>query len=299
MLVAARLFFRLLDNAAITFFVSRVDAGGATDVIKRENGQFSVMHADMGIFAAARQGTQDVHIAFQVVVGHVVGVTVRVVEVVVAGKCARKEARLAIAVVFAAEFGEEVYAGEQGVGILADATMDIGTGKQCQPVGVHLQAGDDNAVCGVGFVDGPQRQAVPAHEFGDTFAHGKGRGNIGVENAARTVLSFFGMARRGDAGFAIDGFAGRRATFFDVVHECSGKEDVPRFFVQRLVVRLLKQRGDNHFGVGEDVAFTVPFGILRPAGHVCQPRVGSGEVRPIGVVPGVVVREGPHVQLLR
>ena len=253
----------------------------------------------MGIFAAARQGTQDVHIAFQVVVGHVVGVTVRVVEVVVAGECARKKARLAIAVVFAAEFGEEVYAGEQGVGILADAAMDIGTGKQCQPVGVHLQAGGDNAVCGMGFVDGPQRQAVPAHEFGDTFAHGKGRGNIGVENAARTVFSFFGMARRGDAGFAIDGFAGRRAAFFDVVHEGSGKEDMLCFFVQRLIVRLLKQRGDNHFGMGEDGAFAVPFGILRHAGHVCQPRVGSGEVRPIGVVPGVVVREGPHVQLLR
>ena len=51
-----------------------------------------------------------------------------------------------IAAVFAAEFGEEVYAGEQGVGILADAASDIGTGKQCQPVGVHLQADGDNAV---------------------------------------------------------------------------------------------------------------------------------------------------------
>ena len=79
------------------------------------------------------------------------------------------------------------------------------------------------------------------------------------------------MARRGDAGFAIDGFAGRRATFFDVVHECSGKEDVLRFFVQHLVVRLLKQRGDSYFGMGEDIAFAVPFGALRHVGHVCQP----------------------------
>ena len=54
------------------------------------------MHTDMGVFAAARQGTQDIHVAFQVVVGNVVWITVRVVEVVVAGKCARERARLAI-----------------------------------------------------------------------------------------------------------------------------------------------------------------------------------------------------------
>ena len=134
----------------------------------------------------------------------------------------------------------------------------------------------------------------PCQRTSLVIAHGKGRGNIGVENAARTVFSFFGMTRRGDTGFAIDGFAGRRAAFFDVVHEGSGKEDMLRFFVQRLVVRLLKQRGDNHFGVGEDVAFAVPFGVLRHGGHVDKPVKTGAERVPVGGAGGGEMGELPH-----
>ena len=144
------------------------------------------------------------------------------------------------------------------------------------------------------FFDCPQRQAVPAHQFGDGFAHGKGRGKVAVEDLSRAVFAFFRVARRDNAHFAVAFFRGGSAAFFHVVQEGGGKEDVLRLHVQRLVFGQGGEGGGNHLRVRQYVAFAVPFGVLRHGGHVGEPVKAGGERRPVGGGAGGVMGECPH-----
>ena len=157
-----------------------------------------------------------------------------------------------------------------------------------------MQAGGDYGVFGLGFFYRPQRQPVPAHEFGDGFAHGKGGGEVAIEDLAGGVLAFFGVARGDDAGFAVALFGGGAAAFFYVVQQGGGKQDVLRLFVQFLIFGQPEKLGSNHFGVGQHVAFAVPFGILRHGGHVGKPVKTGGEGVPVGGAVGGEMGELPH-----
>ena len=140
---------------------------------------------------------------------------------------------------------------------------------------------------------------MPAHQFGDGLAHGKGRGKVTVEDLPRRVLAFFRMARRDDARFAVALFGGGRAAFFDIVQEGGGKENVLRLRVQRLICGQCSQGGSDHFGVRQHVAFAVPFGVLRHARHRGEPVEAGDERVPVGGEAGGVMGELPHVQVLR
>ena len=107
-------------------------------------------------------------------------------------------------------------------------------------MGVYLQGGGDGGVFGLGFVYRPQRQPVPAHQFGDGFAHGKGGGEVAVEDLAGGVLAFFGVARGDDAGAPVALFGCGGAAFFYVVQEGGGEQDVLRLFVYGLVFGQVK-----------------------------------------------------------
>ena len=93
-------------------------------------------------------------------------------------------------------------------------------------MGVGLQGGGDNGVFGLGFFYYPQRQPVPAHEFGDDLVHGKGGGEVAIEDLAGGVLAFFGVARGDNADAPVALFACGGAAFFYVVQQGGGEEDV-------------------------------------------------------------------------